>query len=1116
MNKKRLIFMAGGAALVVIVVSVALISTPVALAVLGALQVAALLIALDNRRVVSSRVFAAARKLERHLIHALTGKSASERSRSKRRDDVRGGEAGWAEEIALIKASLVFDQEWYETQIAGTLPTLEAAIAHYLERGSRAGFSPHPLFDQRWAPAAKKKQAVNPLVAYLRNDEHLWEKPTSALFDPAFLDEKLAFGEYGPLSAFIRERGSDAPLPCDPDDAMIRPGLTLDEVRPHMLEMSRAWRQREDSVAATRGSGTPPEPSPELADALDSFVASGRPAPLVSVVLPTWNRAKLLRAAIDSIKAQSYENWELIIADDGSIDDTRLVLESEAARDVRIKPVLLPHRGVSAARNAALAHAKGEYIAFLDSDKVWEPDFLRAMIAYLERFGHDAGYSIVEVSKNGNPFYRSVAATRESLLLGNSIDQTALVARRSLIEQTGGFDESLKRAVDYDLILSLNELTELTQVPFVGVRYTEDDQDPNRISEAQSVAWNFYVQDRRMWRYASPPDVEPGLLTVVVDDVETGQDARAVLADLSAYVGRRPTEFILVARSNEWSTVQSLALAELSRFDVRVLSMPGGASRPLRVNDALRAARGEHVYLTTAHHRHVDGTVADLLAAFEESGASAAHPVVLDSKRLVSDAGVIYSTAGTDPVGLLQGLPADWAAWRSPVVPVPGATLPLLLRGSTVRAINGMNTKLYSLWADVDMSQRAAAAVAEPVVVATEVVAQAMRPTAFSHSKQTEADVRMFASSWAKAPDGSATASEAAGVVATFEGFTAISATRDPAVWTRAVWRPAAPAASVTSTADRPARPLQWSIKTAAPADDRADSWGDYHFANSLAAALKTLGQRASVDFEPNAARATANADDVVLNLRGLRQYPLPADATSLIWVISHPEHVSAKELERYDLRYAASALWPQRIADQWGVDVKPLLQCTDPTRFYIDDEPVAEVQGKLLMVGNSRNDYRPAAWHTANAGLPVAIYGTLWEKFVDEKFIAGSYVPNDQLRRYYRSAAWALNDHWADMRDDGFISNRVFDVLAAGGRLLTDRAAGMDELFPRDILPNGVAAFSTPAELLAIAEGDPERFYDESRLAAISEHVRDLHSFEARARVLIDDVMRHRSAVGL
>ena len=1121
MNRRRVAFALVVVALVAVVVTAVMISDRLALIALAVLQIGGLILLLDTRRALSTRIFSAARKLERHLIGSFRSKAERPVPAARQPEavltpmsdtDVRRAAHAHAKDIRLIKASLIFDQGWYEAQVDSAFESLDLAIIHYLSRGRRAGFTPHPLFNEQWVSDGRWSAAgQDPLLSYIKNDEGMWDRPTSPLFDPTKLDEKLRKSEFGPLSAFLRDRGGDWPLPYEADAAFTRSGLTLDETRAFLIQQLKRWRRLEDAAAPTRGSEQPPVATPDFLAAVESFRKRADDVPLVSVILPTWNRAGLLRAAIESIGKQSYSHWELIVADDGSVDDTPLVLAAEAARNPRIKTLSLPHRGVSAARNAALAHARGKYVAFLDSDKVWEPDFLLSMVAYLEERGHDAGYSVVEVAMKGRSLYRSTPATRESLQIANSIDQTAIVAKRSLVERCGGFDETLLRAVDYDLILSLSELTELVQVPYVGVRYSEDDQDPNRISEAQSVAWNYYVRDRRRWVGSEIVDIQDGLVSVVVDGARSGADARAAVNNIVEHLGGTAAEIIVLPSSNSWMALQSTSLVEFaSSGNVRVLPVAGGADRvPLRINHALRAARGEHVLLTTVDHRFYEGSVADLIAVMKETDAAAVHPVVIDKNRLIADAGVVYSPDGRNPVGLLAGLPADWPSWRQPAISVPGATLPLLFRATNAREITGMNTKLKQLWVDIDMSQRAARAEAKPVMVSTQCVVQVLEPSVLAVRDGSEADVQMYASLWPEPPQGSEDAFREAGVVPLFEGFTAISSPKNPTTWTHATWRPRGWVDRIT---DRPEAPLHWSIKTAAPADERAASWGDFHFANSLAAALRSLGQRASVDYGTNAARRTANADDVVLNLRGLKNVQLPAGATSLIWVISHPDLVTAKELRAYDLRYAASMSWPDLVAEQWGVAVKPLLQCTDPERFFVDDHKVPEVEGKLLMVGNSRNQYRPAAWQTANAGLPVAIYGNGWEKFVDAKYIAGSYVPNEELRRYYRSAEWALNDHWSDMREQGFISNRIFDVLASGGRLLTDDVAGLSGLFPSEALPHGVATFATPVELLTIAEIGPAKFYDDEILRAISGHVRREHSFEARARVMLEDVRELRA----
>src|SRR6266487_2699709 len=101
--------------------------------------------------------------------------------------------------------------------------------------------------------------------------------------------------------------------------------------------------------------------------------------PLVSVIIPTFNREAYLREAIESVFAQTYSNWELIVADDGSTDGTRAYLAS--VTDRRTHVIELEHCGTPARlRNTALARAQGTYVAFLDSDDLWAPEKLELQI----------------------------------------------------------------------------------------------------------------------------------------------------------------------------------------------------------------------------------------------------------------------------------------------------------------------------------------------------------------------------------------------------------------------------------------------------------------------------------------------------------------------------------------------------------------------------------------------------------------------------------------------------------------------------------------------------------------------------------------------------------------
>lgn len=218
--------------------------------------------------------------------------------------------------------------------------------------------------------------------------------------------------------------------------------------------------------------------------------------PAVSVVLPTFNRLSFLRPAIESVYAQTFTDWELIIADDGSESETREYLRSLADRP-RVTLVWLPHTGTPAiVRNAALRRAGGEYVAFLDSDDLWAPAKLERQIEALHarpkcRWSYTA---FLQIDACGNrlpeeprrrwvPYegdiFDQVATTRAS------IRTPSVLAARQLIVQSGGFDETLASAEDYDLWLRLALLSEVAIVdePLVYVRY----HDQNHHREWQSA-----------------------------------------------------------------------------------------------------------------------------------------------------------------------------------------------------------------------------------------------------------------------------------------------------------------------------------------------------------------------------------------------------------------------------------------------------------------------------------------------------------------------------------------------------------------------------------------------------------------------------------------------------
>lgn len=194
--------------------------------------------------------------------------------------------------------------------------------------------------------------------------------------------------------------------------------------------------------------------------------------PHVSVILPVFNRLEFLRSAVDSVLAQTLSDWELIIADDGSEAETAAYL-GQLESLPRVTLIRLEHSGnPSAVRNAAVREARGKYVAFLDSDDVWDPAKLARQTAVLEgptnRRWIYTGY--VQIDEAGDPtdgpadkpWVPYDGWIFEPLLrLDASVATAAVLVERELLTQAGGFDEALLLFEHYDLWLRLARRSEI-------------------------------------------------------------------------------------------------------------------------------------------------------------------------------------------------------------------------------------------------------------------------------------------------------------------------------------------------------------------------------------------------------------------------------------------------------------------------------------------------------------------------------------------------------------------------------------------------------------------------------------------------------------------------------
>ena len=164
---------------------------------------------------------------------------------------------------------------------------------------------------------------------------------------------------------------------------------------------------------------------------------------LVSIITPSYNSAKFIKQCIESVIAQTYINWEILIVDDCSRDDSCLVIKKLATQEERIKYFLLDENiGAVEARNVAIRQAKGKYIAFLDSDDLWEPQKLEKQISFMQTEDIAFSFSTYQpISEDGSKLYSIIHApkivTYSSYLKNTIIGCLTVVIDR---EKTGGFE----------------------------------------------------------------------------------------------------------------------------------------------------------------------------------------------------------------------------------------------------------------------------------------------------------------------------------------------------------------------------------------------------------------------------------------------------------------------------------------------------------------------------------------------------------------------------------------------------------------------------------------------------------------------------------------------------
>ena len=227
---------------------------------------------------------------------------------------------------------------------------------------------------------------------------------------------------------------------------------------------------------------------------------SGPKNVLVSIITPVYNYERYIAEAMESVLAQTYSNWEMIIVDDRSSDNSPEIVKKYAKKDHRIKLIELPENlGAAMARNRALEHAKGRYIAFLDSDDIWDNSKLAKQIAFMQKNDFPVTFTSYElINENGTQLNHVIHSVKK-LSLNDYLKNTLIGFSTAIIdiEQTGSISfMDIKTRSDTQLWITLLKKGFFAYgLDEVLVKYRKDHKSlsSNKIKAALQV-WRLYYK----------------------------------------------------------------------------------------------------------------------------------------------------------------------------------------------------------------------------------------------------------------------------------------------------------------------------------------------------------------------------------------------------------------------------------------------------------------------------------------------------------------------------------------------------------------------------------------------------------------------------------------------
>lgn len=605
--------------------------------------------------------------------------------------------------IEIIGKSALFDAGWYVENYQDVAARGADPLQHYVKYGAREGRDPNRLFNSTWYLASYSdviESGVNPLAHYIQRGASEGRNP-SPLFDTSWYLEAnpdVAAAGVNPLLHFLRHGAREGRRSHRQVDAAERLPTTAQIVSPH--DRNALHKHFDHSAARAFIAGV---------RAGAGHKALADTCPLISVIMPTRNRAALLPAAVESVRAQTYDHWELLIIDDGSTDSTPVVIEDRLG-DRRIRSFNSGGMGVAAARNKGLQAAKGELIAYLDSDNAWRPEFLEIAASLLLERDLDLVYSALETNDGWRTRFVGADYDETALSRRNFIDINVVLHRRALYDARGGCDEVLRRMSDWDLILRYARSSRVAYAPFIGCLYDGRPTRSDRITVSEPASWTYVVLAKHHLDWPRLR-VELGrrdhdLISIVIPVHGHPELTATCLAALFGAEAGRRFELVLVDNGCDAATAALLDDCAKAHSNVRVVRNWEDLNFALGCNLGFAATHGEIVVFLNNGTRATAGWLQRLVAPLSDPAIGAVQPKLLFPDGTVQTFGTVIGTQGHIPYELYRGLPGDAPHLAKPrrLKMISGACL--AIRAADFAALRGFDPIFINGQEDSDLCLR--------------------------------------------------------------------------------------------------------------------------------------------------------------------------------------------------------------------------------------------------------------------------------------------------------------------------------------------------------------------------------------------------------------------------